>query len=102
MGNFKLKEVEGFDWDRANISHIKNHNVIPEEAEEAFFDPNNVIKKDVKHSFTEERFIILAKTKKSRLLYQVFTLRKNAIRVISSRNINKKEVKLYEKKTSRS
>ncbi|MBI4036186.1 BrnT family toxin [Candidatus Daviesbacteria bacterium] len=55
-----------------------------------------VIYKDVFHSKDEERFIILGKTKKGRLLYIVFTYRRKKIRIISVRDINKKEVLNYE------
>ena len=98
----KLKNVVGFDWDDSNIEHVARHNVSPAEAEEVFFDINNVQDEDVKHSISENRFIIIGKTKKGRLLYQIFTRRRNKIRIISARDINKKEVQLYEKKTRRS
>ncbi len=102
MAVSKLRNAVGFEWDDANIRHIAGHNVAPHEAEEIFFDINNVLSEDLIHSTTENRFIIIGKTKEERLLYQVFTKRENNIRVISSRDINKKEVKLYEKKTRRS
>lgn len=98
----KLAKITGFEWDEANIEHSAKHNVIPKEAEDVFFDKNNVLDEDIKHSTVEERFLIIGKTKKGRLLYQVFTIRKGKIRVISSRDINKKEVKIYEKKTDSS
>ncbi len=98
----KLEKILEFEWDEANISHIAKHHVLPKEAEEVFFDKNNVQHQDIKHSTTEKRFLIVGKTKKGKLLYQIFTLREEKIRVISSRNINKKEVTLYEKKTSSS
>ncbi len=102
MAVSKLRNVVGFEWDKANIDHIAQHNVSPNEAEEAFFDTKNVLDEDIAHSIAEDRFIIIGKTKEERLLYQVFTKRENKIRVISSRDINKKEVKLYEEKTRRS
>ena len=92
--------VEGFDWDEANMAHIARHNVAPEEAEDVFFDKRNVIDEDIKHSGFEKRFLIIGKTQKGRLLYQIFTRRRNKIRIISSRGINEKEVKLYEKTVS--
>lgn len=101
MAVSKLKVV-GFEWDDANIEHIAQHNVLPSEAEDLFFDTNNVLDKDIEHSISEDRFIIIGKTKEERLLYQIFTKRGNKIRVISARDINKKEVQLYEKKTRRS
>jgi uncharacterized DUF497 family protein len=45
--------------------------------------------------------LIIGKTERGRLLYQIFTRWGDKIRVISSRDINKKEVHLYEKKASR-
>ena len=97
-----LSGVVEFDWNEANITHITNHNVTPEEAEEIFSDKNNVLIEYIKHSQLERRLLIIGKTQKGRILYQIFTRRGNKIRVISSRDINRKEIKLYEKKTSRS
>lgn len=99
MTKNKFGGVSEFEWDQANIEHIAHHNVIPAEAEEIFFDRNNAVDEDIEHSATEERFLIIGKTKERRLLYQIFTRRGDKIRVISSRDINKKEVELYEKKT---
>lgn len=95
MNGDELDDVVGFDWDEANITHLARHNVSPEEAEDLFFDKDNVLDEDIKHSDFENRFLIIGKTQKGRLLYQVFTKRGNKIRIISSRDINKKEVKLY-------
>lgn len=95
-----LRKVKGFQWDKGNIAHIAKHNVRPREAEEAFLDKGNVQDEDFGHSTKEERFLIIGKTEKGRLLYQIFTVRGEKIRVISSRDINRKEVKLYEKETN--
>lgn len=98
-----LQKTTDFDWDEANIAHIAKHDVLPEEAEDIFFDLRNVLDDDVKHSTkNEKRFLIIGKTSQERILYQIFTIRENKIRVISSRTINKKEVKLYEEKINRS
>ena len=96
-----LNDVVAFEWDEANIAHIARHNVTPEEAEEVFFDKDNALDEDIKHSTLEKRLIIIGKTQKGRLLYQIFTKRGDKIRVISSRDINKKEVILYEKAARR-
>lgn len=85
-----------FEWDKGNIDkNLISHNVSNQEAEEVFLDENKVIFKDKVHSDTEDRFIILGKTNKDRLLYIVFTRRKSKIRIISARDINKKEINLY-------
>jgi len=51
---------------------------------------------DEKHSESEKRFYALGKTFKGKLLFVVFTTRKDRIRVISARPMNKKERKIYE------
>src|SRR3989344_8420673 len=86
-----LKEVSGFEWDAGNIqkSFVK-HEVSNEECEETFFDHNKEIQKDVLHSMDEKRYVLIGQTRKKRLLYIIFTLRKNKVRVISARDINKK------------
>lgn len=95
-----LSKIKGFQWNKGNIAHIAKHNVLPREAEEVFFDQDNVQDEDLEHSTKEKRWLIIGKTEKGRLLYQIFTVRTGKIRVISSRDINKKEVKLYEKETN--
>jgi len=95
-----IKEPIRFEWDKGNKDkNWLKHGVTNEECEEVFFDKNKKILKDILHSNKEKRFIILGKTKKGRLLFVVFTIRKKKLRVISARDINKKEVILYEKKT---
>jgi len=88
-----------FQWDSGNSHKNEKHKVINVEIEEAFNDRDKVMSPDVKHSNSEQRYILLGQTKKKRLLYAVFTVRKGIIRVISARDINKKEVSLYEKAT---
>ena len=90
-----------FDWDTANSDKNKRrHNVSDGECEETFFDQHKVVLKDKLHSGTEERFILLGKTKQERLLFIAFTKRNARIRIISARDVTKKkEVRLYEKAT---
>lgn len=93
-----IREPIGFVWDKGNIDkNWKKHKVPNKECEETFFDKNKRIFKDKLHSGKEERFRIVGKTKKNRLLFIVFTIRNRKVRVISARDINKKEVHFYEK-----
>ena len=92
-----IKSVIGFEWDNGNKGkNFLKHKIKDEESEEVFFDCNKKILKDKLHSGKEERYILIGKTKKRRLIFLVFTIRKNKIRVISARDLNKKEHKLYE------
>lgn len=94
-----VKDVVEFEWDKGNIGKNKKHKVEDKEAEEAFADKNKVIYKDAFHSQKEKRFVLIGKTNERRLLYAIFTRRGKKIRIISMRDINRKEVKLYEKTT---
>src|SRR3989344_6360100 len=93
------KKVFEFEWDKGNIGKNEKHNIEDKEAEEVFLDEGKVIFKDKLHSDKEERFIVLGKTKKDRLLYVCFTRRKKKIRIISAKDINKKEESIYEETT---
>ncbi len=88
-----------FDWDPGNSNKNKrSHDVNDWECEEVFFDENKVIMKDTLHSASENRHILLGKSKNGRLLYIVFTFRQDKLRVISARDVTKrKEINLYEK-----
>ncbi len=87
-----------FEWDSGNITkNPKKHNVTNQEAEEIFFNHPFVTIKDKTHSLKEVRFQSLGKTNNNRKLFLVFTIRINKIRVISVRDMNKKEAKNYEK-----
>lgn len=92
-----VRESVEFDWDKGNKEKNKKHRVDDNEAEEPFFDEQKVMYRDVLHSKSEERFILLGKTKRERLLYIIFTMRKGNVRIISARDMNKKEVQFYEK-----
>jgi len=92
-----LPEFEGFEWDEGNIE--KNwlaHQVTPQEAEQVFFNRPLIVADDVKHSRSEKRYLVLGQTDEDRPLFIAFTLRQRRIRVISSRDMNRKERKVYE------
>lgn len=96
-----LPEPLEFQWDRENTEkNLVKHGVSNEEIEEAFFDENRVTFTDVLHSGSEERFRLVGRTYKGRLLFVVFTIRNHVIRVISARDINRKEEYLYYEKTT--
>ena len=86
----------GFDWDEGNS--LKNwilHHVSCNECEQVFFNEPLVIADDEKHSQSEKRWYLLGQTDSGRLLFIVFTLRGELIRVISARDMHKKERSIY-------
>lgn len=96
-----LNKIAGFDWDQGNTRKNEKHGVTMAEAEQVFFNAPLLLLADTKHSDDEPRFHALGKTDEERLLHITFTLRnKNEkIRVISARNMHRKERDIYEKST---
>ncbi len=96
------KQVVGFNWDEGNArKSTEKHEVSQAEAEQIFFNQPLLLLHDFKHSQSEERFHALGKTDDWRLLHITFTLRAGAkgmlIRVISARDMHRKERNEYEK-----
>lgn len=93
----ELNGIIGFIWDKGNITkNWDSHKVLSSEAEETFFNKPLKLFPDIKHTFVGEvRFQILGKTNQGRLLSVVFTIRQNKIRVISARDMAKKERNKY-------
>jgi uncharacterized DUF497 family protein len=90
--------IQGFDWDVGNLtkSAVK-HSVSPQEAEEIFSNEPLIIVPDTAHSGEEQRFHALGRTNGNRLLFAVFTLRRDGslIRPISIRDMKAKERQRY-------
>ena len=94
--------IGGFDWDSGNLSKSADkHGVAWAEAEQMFFNEPLLIVQDEKHSGGEVRFHALGTTNERRLLHITFTLRDEGtkIRVISARDMHRKERMVYEKQT---
>ena len=88
----------GFDWDDGNARKNNKHTVSTAESEQVFFNAPLLLLADEKHSDREARFHALGKTDPGRLLHIAFTLREaqTKIRVISARDMNRKERVIYE------
>jgi len=92
-----LANCTGFEWDKYNSEKIKTkHAVTPVECEQVFFNIPVIAGDDVKHSKIESRFYVLGQTDAGRLLFMVFTVRNEKLRVISARDMNRKERRVYQ------
>jgi uncharacterized DUF497 family protein len=91
-----LGECVGFDWDESNIAkNWERHRVTPEEAEDVFFQEPLVLRSDAEDSSREKRYRAIGRTSRGRLLFVAFTVRRKLIRVISVREMNRKEAGEY-------
>lgn len=89
-------DFEGFDWTGGNAEkNWKRHGVAPTEAEQVFFNTPLVWGSDPMHSGTERRFYALGQTDNSRALFIAFTLRGRQLRVVSARDMSRKERRAY-------
>ena len=94
---YELGEWDGFDWDEGNLlKNWEKHRVSASECEQVFFNRPSVAGIDEKHSGTEKRFYALGVTDSGRKLFIVLTIRRNKIRIISARDMNYKERKVYD------
>ena len=94
----ELANVIGFQWDEGNARKNERHGVSMAEAEQAFFNSPLLVLPDAGHSQTEPRFHALGKTSAGRVVHGTFTLREadQLIRVISARDMHRKERVVYE------
>ena len=94
-----MAKITGFDWDEGNFrKSAEKHEVIQSEAEQIFFNQPLLILEDFNHSQKEARYHAMGITDDGRQLHVTFTLRSQdtLIRVISARDMHRKERKIYE------
>ena len=73
-----------FEWDAAkDATNRSKHGLSFEEAQEAFFDPNRVIARDLAHSGTEKRYYCFGRVGDAIATVR-FTLRRRRIRIIGA------------------
>ena len=93
-----FSKITGFQWNEGNLlKNWEKHGVTHLEAEQVFFNEPLIVEDDVKHSQDEPRWYGLGSTDAKRMLMVVFTIRSTEIRVISARDMNRKERRVYEK-----
>ena len=88
---------EGFDWDEGNLlKNWEKHGVSASECEQIFFNNPLIAGLDEKHSGKESRHYALGITDAKRRLFIAFTVRNRLIRIISARDMSRKERKVFD------
>jgi len=91
-----LENCTGFEWDQGNLTkNLDQHDVSSGECEQIFFNRPLIIKRDKEHSKNENRYYVLGRTNVNRLLFAVFTVRNDKIRIISARDMTDAEIERY-------
>ena len=96
MSEADFSRYLGFDWDKENSDKIwRKHKVSPFECEQIFFNQPLVAAPDEAHAHAEIRFYVLGRTDAERLLFLVFTTRRNLVRVVSALDMSRAEREVY-------
>jgi uncharacterized DUF497 family protein len=91
-----LDEVAGFDWDEANVlKNWEKHKVKYTEAEEVFVNEPKIFFSDPIHSVKETRYGLYGRTNEGLLLSIAFTVRNSKVRIVSARDMSKREGRFY-------
>jgi len=86
-----------FDWDDDKAeANITKHGVSFLEAASVFGDDLSITFPDPDHSIDEERLIIIGHSDRGRLLFVSHTDQNNQTRIISAREVTRRERRVYE------
>jgi len=97
-----LAQCTGFQWDAGNAEkNWELHQVSQGECEPVFFNRPLFVAPDVEHSGREPRYAALGQANAARRLAVVFTIRGTVIRVISARDMSRRERRIYEQGQAR-
>jgi len=91
--NFEeLMKIERISWDQETVDHISNHAVSPEEVEEVLFNDMNppIIMRG-----KEGKYLAYGKTHGGRLLLVVWASKYRKTKIITARDMTKKEKQFY-------
>lgn len=90
-----VMQDDAFEWDDGKAAlNWRNHGVSFDMAREVFKDIFGIEWTDDRHSDAEERFVTVGMVE-GRLLFAVYTLRRDRIRIISAREAEPRERRRY-------
>lgn len=91
-----LSDCEGFEWDLGNVDKVwQRHHVSTTECEELFLNLPLIVGADEAHSISEDRLYVLGHSDAGRFLFIAFAIRKRLIRIISARDMSRRERVIY-------
>ncbi len=94
----ELNDCVGFEWDDGNRDkNWRKHRVTDSECEQLFFNELLIALEDVAHSRSEPRLYALGQSDAGRLLFVVFAIRDELVRVISARDMTRQETRRYQR-----
>lgn len=95
----EVQKIFSFEWDEGNSTKsLFKHGISIDETESVFFQPEaiRVLGEQVNPPADEPRYGIFGMTIKGKSVFICFTLRGSGLRVISVRELNRKEKAIYD------
>ena len=99
IGWIERQDVFSFDWDEGNASKSRvKHGISCEEAESVFGQVGSirVLGEQIAPKTDEPRYGLLGSTVSGKPVFLCFTIRVSGVRIISVRELNKKERDIYD------
>ena len=91
-----IMKIERISWDQETVDHISNHSVSPEEVEEVLF---NDVDSPLIMRGKEGKYLAYEKTNAGRLLLVVWAAKYRKTKIITARDMSKKEKQFYKRRT---
>ena len=88
-------KIERISWDQETVDHISNHSVSPEEVEKVLFNDTDL---PLIMRGKEGKYLVYGKTNGGRFLLVVWASRYRKTKIITSRDMSKKEKQLYKRR----
>ena len=86
--------IENISWDQDTVDHIARHSVTPEEVEEVLF--NEIDLPRIMRG-KEGKYLAYGRTEDGRLLLVVWAFKNCKTKIITARDLNKKEKQIYKR-----
>jgi len=91
-----IAQCSGFQWDEGNLEKVLlRHRVSKDECEEVVLGHSIFAEVNETHSTSEPRYCVMGRTASRRCLYVTFTIRGDLLRVISARDMSRRERRIY-------
>ncbi len=88
-------KIERISWDQETVDHISNHSVSPEEVEELLF---NDVDSPLIMRGKKAKYLAYGKTNGGRLLLVVWAALYRKTKIITARDMSKKEKQFYKRR----
>ncbi len=88
-------KIQRITWDQETVDHISRHAVLPEEVEQVLFNDHNL---PLIMRGKEGKYLVYGKTDAGRFLFVVWVSKYRKTKIITARDMSKKEKQFYQRR----